>query len=162
MMTNSLNFTVNASSAEDIRTHLTRCDHQFSPRLSERVDIGEYAKKIKDKAFTFDAWERDTLIGLVAAYMNSAERSCYITNVSVMEGFSGRGIAAKLLNACFEQAESSGISAFLLEVSGNNHPAIRLYEKFGFKVIEKSHGSLLMLCKRGHSEDVINNNEAEL
>lgn len=156
------NFTVNLCAVEDIRTHLSRCDHQFSPRLSERVDICAYAEKIRDKAFTFEAWERENLVGLVAAYMNRAEGSCYITSVSVQAEFSGRGIAAKLIDACLEQADSASIATISLEVSEENRPAISLYEKFGFQITEKRDGALFMMCKRDHSAESSGKNEADL
>ena len=142
----SLRFSVNESSKDDIRTHLFCCDGQFTPRLSERVDLGEYSSKIREKSFTLEAWKCQNLVGLVAAYMNIPDSSCYITNVSVLVDFAGRGIANRLLVACFEQAKTHGIKTVSLEVSKDSHPAIRLYEKFDFRVVEDRGCFIFMQC----------------
>lgn len=140
----SFRFSVNESTEDDIRTHLFCCDGQFTPRLSDRVDLGEYSRKIRAKAFNFEAWKSQTLVGLVAAYINIPDSSCYITNVSVFADFAGRGIANRLLGACFDKAKIYGVTTVSLEVSKDSHPAIRLYEKFGFRVAEHR-GSFLFM-----------------
>jgi len=88
-------FREGTATREDIQAHLEACDADFSPRLSVKVDIGEYSRKISARAQTFEAWFGDTLVGLVAAYMNdSLTRSGFITNVTVAKAFMGRGIAS--------------------------------------------------------------------
>ena len=144
MILETLSFSVNESTEKDIRTHLLCCDLQFSPLLSDRVDIGEYSRKIREKAFTFEAWGYNALVGLVAAYMNIPDRHCFITNVSVLSNFTGKGIAARLMNACLEHAGAANIATISLEVSRSSHPAIYLYRKFGFQVIE-NRGDLLLM-----------------
>ena len=57
-----------------IAEHLARCDADFVPPLSGRVEINDYAKKISIKAKRFEAWSGDILVGLVAAYCNHHEK----------------------------------------------------------------------------------------
>jgi len=142
----SFRFSVNESTEDDIRPHLFYCDGQFTPRLSERVDLSEYSRKIRAKAFTFEAWKSRTLVGLVAAYFNIPDSFCYITNVSVFADYGGRGIANRLLVACFDKAKADGVKTVSLEVSKDSHPAIRLYEKFGFQVVEHRGAFIFMQC----------------
>ena len=144
MNLDSLDFKVNASTERDIRSHLSSCDRQFIPPLSDRVDIGEYSKKLRLSAFTFEAWSDESLVGLVAAYINTPNHSCFITNTSVLPEFSGRGIAAKLLAACLKHAHTADAETASLEVSKDSHPAIRLYRKFGFQVTGQREGFLKM------------------
>lgn len=56
-----------------------------------------------------------------------------IDKVMVEEHFRGQGIAALLLQNLMDRAGSRGITSFTLEVRASNHPAIRLYERFGFR-----------------------------
>src|ERR1700687_3495700 len=130
---------------EEIRAHLERCDENFSPRLSFKVDIEEYSKKISAKAQTFEAWSGDTLVGLVAAYLNDrGARRGFITNVSVVKAFMGRGIASALLDRCLDRSRQEGMDAIGLEVNMESREAIRFYEKFGFSELERKGETVLM------------------
>lgn len=123
------------ASEAQIAEHLSRCDADFVPPLSGRVEIKAYAKKIASKATRFEAWSASTLVGLVAAYCNDREnRIAYITSVSVLKTWTGKGIAARLMSQCVEHAKASGMRQISLEVASDNTPAIRLYEKSGFIV----------------------------
>lgn len=51
----------------------------------------------------------------------------------VRRGFRGRGIGTQLLDACLGWAVAKGSHKLWLEVWPHNEPAIRLYEKLGFK-----------------------------
>jgi ribosomal protein S18 acetylase RimI-like enzyme len=130
---------------EEIWAHLERCDENFSPRLSCKVDIEDYSKKISAKAQTFEAWSGDTLVGLVAAYLNDrGARRGFITNVSVVKAFMGRGIASALLDRCLDRSRQEGMEAIGLEVSMENREAIRFYEKLGFSELERKGETVLM------------------
>ena len=82
-MSAALTFKMNASREEDIFQHLLRCDARYTPPLGTRVEIGAYAKKIRDEAWTFESWDRRRLAGLVAADVDLYKRSCFITDVSL-------------------------------------------------------------------------------
>lgn len=121
------------ASESQIVEHLRGCDADFSPRLSERVQIEEYAGKIFRKAVRFEAWARGELIGLVAAYFNDASRNtAYITSVSVLPRWTGKGSASVLLSECIRHAADAGFRRIDLEVQRDNEPALMLYRKFGF------------------------------
>lgn len=128
-------YLLNRATKAEIAEHLSRCDAAFVPPLSGRVEINDYAKKITSKAMRFEAWSGDTLVGLVAAYCNDQEkRIAYITSVSVLREWTGKGIAANLIKQCIEHAETSGMRQISLEVASDNMHAIKLYEKSGFVV----------------------------
>ena len=130
---------------EEIRAHLEACDGNFSPRLSLKVDIEEYSKKISAKAQTFEAWSGDTLVGLVAAYLNDrGARRGFITNVSVVKAFMGRGIASALFDRCLDRSRQEGMDAIALEVNMESREAIHFYEKFGFSELERKGETVLM------------------
>ena len=132
-MNAAIEYLSNKATGTEIAQHLSRCDADFMPPLSTRVSIMEYAQKIASKATRFEAWSGGTLIGLVAAYCNDQEkRIAYITSVSILREWTGKGIAARLLCQCIEHARVSGMRRIGLEVESNNTSAIKLYEKNGF------------------------------
>ncbi len=134
-MSNAVDYLLNKASAAQIADHLLRCDADFVPPLSGRVEIKDYAKKIASKAMRFEAWSGGTLVGLVAAYCNDqGKRIAYITSVSVLKEWTGKGIAARLMSRCIEHAKASGMRQISLEVASENTPAIKLYERGGFVV----------------------------
>lgn len=126
-------YLANKATAEQIAEHLSRCEDDFVPPLRGRVDIKDYAQKIESRAIRFEAWIDEVLIGLVAAYCNDErQRIAYITSVSVLKDWTGKGIAAGLMHRCIEHAKSLGMRQIGLEVAGKNSPAIKLYRRFGF------------------------------
>ncbi|MDQ2943217.1 MAG: GNAT family N-acetyltransferase [Candidatus Dormibacteraeota bacterium] len=138
MSREGIEFREGTATQEDIQAHLEGCDGNFSPRLSLKVDIHEYSRKVSTKSQTFEAWFGDTLVGLVAAYLtDSGARSGFITNVTVAKAFMGRGIASVLLDRCLDRSRQEGMEAIGLEVSMQSREAIRLYEKLGFSELER-------------------------
>jgi len=132
-MSATVEYRCNRASEAEIAEHLSRCDAYFVPPLSERTGIDDYASKIVSKAVRFEAWAGDALVGLVAAYCNDHEkRIAYITNVSVVSEWKGRGIAACLVSRCVEHANSVGMRQVSLRVAVANARAIELYEQSGF------------------------------
>jgi ribosomal protein S18 acetylase RimI-like enzyme len=132
-MSELVEYSLNKASEAEIAEHLRACDADFSPPLSGRIEIKDYTQKIVGKAARFEAWSSGTLVGLVAAYCNDQEKRIgYITSVSVLREWTGKGIAERLMLQCIEHARSSDMRQINLEVSSENRPAIMLYEKSGF------------------------------
>jgi len=127
-----LRYRNDTADAGGIERHLRACDHLFHPPLSTRVDLATYAGKLAVSAHRSEAWDEDTLAGLVAGYLNAEAAEIYISNVSVLESHAGRGIASNLLQRALEQARARGCSRARLEVSADAIPALRLYQKLGF------------------------------
>ncbi len=132
-MSGQVKFGLNEASKEQVVEHLRVCDNDFVPPLSERIKIEKYAAKIEQKAIRFEAWFNSKLIGLVAAYFNDQEKqSAFITSVSVLRGWTGKGIASQLMKQCIRHAKATNMKQLSLEVAIDNYPAISLYEKIGF------------------------------
>jgi ribosomal protein S18 acetylase RimI-like enzyme len=138
-------FRTNAATAAQIADHLLRCDAQFIPRLSGRVDITNYATKIVERSVRFEAWYDGALIGLVAAYRDLSEhRDAFITSVSVLADWSRRGIGTRLVRDCVADATHLRLRSVRLEVNDRNRSAIRLYERLGFSSREARGESIYM------------------
>ena len=63
-----------------------------------------------------------------------------ILRIGIKKEYQGRGFGKKLLKELLEILKEKGIKAVFLEVRENNAPAIRLYEKNGFRVLGKRRG----------------------
>lgn len=147
MMKHNIKYHINHSSIEDIISHWKFCNEIFLNSLSQQMDLEAYALKICTHAIRFEAWENN-LVGLVACYLNDESGMGYITNVSIAEGYEGKGIARQLVEQCIAHANEIGFKMINLEVEENNLKAIGLYENLGFTLLNKqSNGKLLMQKK---------------
>lgn len=150
-MSPSIEYLLNKASVTQIKDHLTNCEANFIPPLSDRLEIDDYAHKIVSNATRFEAWSDGTLVGLVAAYCNDQEKCiAYITNVSVLQAWTNIGIAARLLGQCIEFVKTAGMRQISLEVNRENSPAIKLYENSGF-ITRKSDTPLVIMNLFLHS-----------
>src|SRR3954471_9310521 len=129
---NSLQYRSDTATTEDVHAHLTRCDADFTPPLSARLDLGAYAAKLAERAARFEAWDGGQLVGLVAAYVTPGARVAFISNVSVVSELRGNGVAAALVADCIDRARGAGATTLTLEVATADRAAGRFYEKLGF------------------------------
>ena len=147
MKINNFEYKIKTAVENDLYNHLNECNPNFIPPLSNNVDILDYAKKIFEKAITFEYWFNDKLIGCVAAYVNLVENKSFITNVSVIKEFNGLGIAYDLLMKVLEYQIANKIKVISLEVNKNNESAINLYKKLKFVHVLSTNDNLLMELK---------------
>jgi ribosomal protein S18 acetylase RimI-like enzyme len=125
--------------------HLQAANAAFSPRLSERVDLGDYAAKLVRNAVTFEAWKGPSLVGLVACYLNDTRtRRGFISHVAVLATYHGRGVGRDLLERCLERAHAGGFQSVGLEVAADNVAARGLYAQSGFDVSAELESTVLM------------------
>ena len=103
----SVKYKINQSTVEQIRDHL------------RMVGLPGKPTKIRKNATTYESWDNDLLVGLLAVYENG-----YITNLSVLPAYRGMGIASSLLKMA-----SKDFKSFELET---NIP--EFWFKRGFKV----------------------------
>jgi len=53
--------------------------------------------------------------------------------MGVLKKFRKNGVGSQLLSTCIEEAKAYGFEKIELEVFSDNFPAVKMYEKFGFK-----------------------------
>ncbi len=156
MSDSGVQFRERTASEQQIYSHLMSCDDEFKPRLSLRVNLAEFSKKIYEEARTFEAFQRNRLVGLVAMYLDEAVPPiAFVTNVSVMREFSRARIATSLLSSCLSYARRRAVRSVVLEVQRDNRVAIELYQKFDFEATEMRGAFLVMKLdllggRRGH------------
>ena len=134
-MTDAIEHLMDTAGATQILSHLLCCDVEFVKNLGSRVDIASYAQKLASNATKFEAWSGGSLVGLLAAYFNdSRKNAAFITNVSVVTGWTHQGVAASLVRKAVEHAKVLGLKHISLEVARANSSAVKLYTNSGFAV----------------------------
>lgn len=149
-----ITFSIDRATADQTRGCLISCDSDFTPPLSSRVSLSDYAEKLVAKGTRFEAWCGDELIGLVAAYLNATDRHTgFVSSVCVVERWTKKGIASHLIDACIQQAEREKLRSVELEVDRMNIQAIQLYAKKKFSIVSSSDRSFIM--QRDFSENAV-------
>lgn len=145
---NGLQLTQNQASPAQVRSHLESCSASFIPPLSDRVDIVAYVGKLVTNATRFEIWSDEDLAGLVAVYCDAADRdTAFITNVSVLPHLHSRGVASHMLRYCIAHVRNLGFRCLELEVSEDNHLAVALYKRVGFRMVTQSDHTFRMIME---------------
>lgn len=84
-----------------------------------------------------------------------------ILNIAVLPAFRRQGFGARLLQEVMRIARDCGVSDMFLEVREDNREAIRLYERFGFRVTGRRRDyyrdppadALMLRCSIAERED---------
>lgn len=147
-MKHSIHFNTNAADLETIHTYLLRRNKDFTPSLSDKLDIYDFASKMYKHANIYTVHENDKVIGLAGCYANDfTTLQAYITNFSIHPNYYGSGLAEELIDYCQEDLVQKGFRSIKLEVNNKNSRAINFYEKMGFSRIQENleNNSMYML-----------------
>lgn len=121
-----------------IEKHLSICSNFFIPPLETYVDIPEYALKLAKNAITFEAWYDNELVSLIACYLNNKiNKNGFISNISTIPSFQGKGISSILLQNLINYAIRKDFNYLSLEVKKLNKKAISFYMNKKFKIDTK-------------------------
>src|SRR3954451_2774294 len=81
---------------------------------------------LDERVVAFGFWERFSYLVL--------SRNATVRKVMTHPDLRGRGVGRTLMQALIDDAESAGVENLVLDVRGNNHAAMSLYEAMGFEV----------------------------
>lgn len=83
---------------EKMKNFLYEMDKEFKVPLSKRLNLNEYAKKLKELADVYIMVEENKIVGGIAFYKNDLKNYiAYITFVGVSKKYHNKGIANLLL-----------------------------------------------------------------
>ena len=99
----------------------------------ERTIEGEYGPFLKDCSFVVE--DDGRIVG--ASMVNLFDGQPFLTYVVVHPEMQGRGIGTSLIAATGEALRSAGHARMDLFVTESNEPAVNLYEKLGFEVVDR-------------------------
>lgn len=115
---------------DEILSHLQAMDDSYAVKLSDRVDLCAYAKKIFDNATLFTARDNCMLIGLVAIYVNKKPILSFCTDVSVLPSYQkSNGIGGALMRLAIQYIKEYGGAGIALIADMKLLP---FYNKLGF------------------------------
>ena len=148
MLPGPISYKIRTAALNDIFNHLIKCNENFIPALDQKVDIAAYSKKIAENSITFEAWINGELAGLIAAYFNEENaKNGFISNVSIIKEYAGKGIASKLMEMCISYGVQHQFSEISLEVLRHNISAMQLYKKYDFHETGNK-GDLVTMTKK--------------
>ncbi len=93
-----------------------------------------------DVPSTMLVWEESEKVFGYAA-LQVVDEEAYLTNLMVPPPLRRCGIGGELLQKVMMWAREKSATRLLLDVAANNAPAVRLYERFGFRLLERRTGA---------------------
>ena len=131
------------SESQTIKEFLINIDDVVIPKLSERVELSQYADKLSGLADLFYLLDEQKVVANAAVYLNH-EKICYISSFAVLPQYQKMGLGRRLFTAVREETEKRGMERIDLEVYESNEKAERFYRKMGFALVEKKEKWLKM------------------
>jgi ribosomal-protein-alanine N-acetyltransferase len=94
----------------------------------------QFAASLKDLFLVFE--EKKVVLGFLIACTCETARRAIIMRIAVHPDHQGRGIASQLITASLDHFRQKNLQCVELDVDIVKDGAIKLYEKFGFKVMQ--------------------------
>jgi ribosomal protein S18 acetylase RimI-like enzyme len=133
-----INIEIRQLKETEIYSYLLENDQIFAPPLSTRLELKNYALKLKKFAIHFCAFQNETLVGLLACYFNDpTTKIAFISTVSIIKEFQGKGLANRLLTTIKKYSINNGFNQIRLKVHISNRPAIKVYSANGFLEVSR-------------------------
>lgn len=123
---------------------LNLLSEEFTPdELYSRVDVGQYAKKLSEKAFfLLDQMENKTR-GFIAYYLNNDSSFVFITRIAVSCYYRRHGVGRNMIEILTTHYRSH-YKSIELEVEKTNKAALEFYQSLGFQMKEDRTTKYLM------------------
>lgn len=116
---------------------LEKVDKLLPVPLSERVDLLEYAKKIITNGKALVIRNDEMIIAGTFFYCNDAmEKNAYLTLLSTLPAFEGKGCAQALMLEMENECRRNGMQRIHLDTELTNKRAISLYSKNGYQITQ--------------------------
>ena len=107
-----------------------------------RDKLVNYSKSFRDIFYVIK--NNDKIIGYCIYYLKPTlsskgfEIQSVLSALAIDMNFRGKGLAERLLKESIEEMKLNGIKTITLFVQINNHSAIQLYKKTGFRIITET------------------------
>lgn len=127
--------------------HLKRTLHheteflRLSPNEKEEIPADEIIKieqSILKKSLLLLAQIEEELVGYLSAQGNTTNTSIGQVTIGVLLKYTGLGIGSALINEMEYWAHHSKFTRIQMNVMTHNNAAIRLYESFGYQIINQN------------------------
>lgn len=136
-------FTQKAKDLEEIGMACDLFNNSFDHFTGDYIDKDMYQSLYENGSIWVAKDSDGHFVG--ALHQTIENGAAWISHVSVLQAFRGRGIGQALLSRFVEHNHKDDKSRFMLWVQSNNEPAVKMYQKNGFKYIGKSTLSMIKL-----------------
>lgn len=121
-------------SISQLEAFLRGADKTFPVPLSEKRELGAYARKLYEKATLCAAYEGEDIISLAAGYTdNITDGMAYLAIAATLPRARGQGLASRLVKEFIQICAQKGIRAVHLYAVPTNIPAMHMYMSLGFQ-----------------------------
>lgn len=152
-------------------SHFVRLNRAWIEQLFclEESDLKLFSnpkKIIDDGGFIFFVRIGHKIVG-TCALVKVDDSTFELAKMAVDEAYRGMGLGRLLLKACVERAEKCNAKSVLLETNSRLKAAVKLYQSFGFELIENTHSDykrvdLVMKLDLQQSNRTIHSNQQNL
>jgi ribosomal protein S18 acetylase RimI-like enzyme len=101
---------------------------------------GEGASQLDFGFQRIEPSEERTILGYALVLFRERAKSARLYSIAVADGAKGKGVARALLSAAEDAARARGASTLRLEVRADNQPALKLYERQGYRPFDRLEG----------------------
>ena len=135
-----------AIECDKLLTKLVGNERNYDSNISEDYIVNGYFENIyanKNNCLLTVKEENNTTIGYAFCKITTSDNGPYISHIALVDGlyvneeYRNQGIATKLIEECKTWAINTGAKMLEINVMVENTNAINLYEKIGFKDLEK-------------------------
>lgn len=126
---------------QSIKELIKTYDSEFTPTLSERVDINDYVDKIFRLGEIYKYHDEDEIKGIMMIYMNDhVNLASFLSLILVTKKFrnTSANIGKSLIHKWIKLAQDRNFKLLEFEVASNKKGLINWYESFGFNTYETS------------------------
>lgn len=128
--------------AERIYQFLWEMDEYFVPKLSERVSVEAYAKKLSQRADNLFVmvFIQTVVQDIASCSMYCNEETAFISSFAVKSDFWREHVGSRMMDVVKQHAKELQCRKIRLEVDRNNMAACGFYSSCGFRMCD-SHGN---------------------
>ena len=123
-------------------------DNDFFEKLSDRVNIYDYSKKLYENSIHFTLYDGDKLVGFSPCYFNDKKREVgYISSLTIRDNYRGLGLGSYMLSEIKKYAEKNGFNSIMVTIHIDNQISSNFYNKNGFEIFEQNRDSAVSVLK---------------
>ena len=120
----------------------------YLKKLSERIDIDEYSKKLQNKALHFTIYDNNKLIGFSPCYFNDTVKGVgYISSLTIRSSYRTFGLGSYLLDEIKKYAKNNDFYTVMVSIHIDNKVSSDFYRKNSFKVFEQNREKSIVILK---------------
>lgn len=131
----TFSWSIEKLSSLDVRNSIYTLDSSFTQHLQESVNLSDYSEKLSKCASFLIVKCKLEFIGVIAFYTNTEKSELYIPFLCVKAMYRRMGIGDLLMTNMCDYANKHR-QTISLEVRNDNIGAIKLYQKYGFRIIK--------------------------